>query len=802
MNQQAYIQLILNEPLLISYWKLDDLTGTTAFDFQSFNNGIYNDGSILNQPGNGIIGPSVNAVITILDSLSLQSYINGVTAEIWVQSKLPADNAQHLFFVKNYEININNHILQCYNGVESFDTLKIIDDGNWHHVVITFGNPTTYYLDGVKVGFNTDTPNLINVGVNLILGNTNLNIMHAALYNGILTSNDILAHYTLGTVPITSVIPIVIPGHPLYINIIDTLNLIDFIGINGSHILDNIILNENFYCILLEAGYTTYYNLILSEPSIQFYCPMNETSGLIMIDYSLHVIGYYNSGAIEGFGGDYWLGRPGNGILTVNAIDGRLLTNAIDCSSVWFNSDRSAYGYVPAPNNYPYGISIEIWLKTSLWEDPFYQFVMMSNNAFGFYLDAYGLVTVATGVPDVYLTATSVPLWDQNWHHVVVTALPINQITYIVIVECLQLEEVLQCNTFFIEIHDYLPLSDYFTPESLTNFLINVYVDGVNTFSTISFCILSPIAEFEIGNSKFHEFTLGFGFTGYLMNAALYTSALSQAQVSAHFTVGSSSVVWIPPTPIAPIITAIPYYNLILSEYALISFWQLNEFGGTIAYDAFDHNNGIYNGIEGVGGDYKLGQLGNGIIGPSVLMTGDISNYINIASSINFKNLIDVTLEIWICTSSETSESNSMYIMGTLVPNSGFALELTIDGNISVWYGSNWVTSSDVALIDAKWHHVVATISNTGVINVYVDSVNILTATVTPTLSNYSDFYIGNNRNTYNGFAGYLMNAALYNSVLTQAKITAHYLIGSGIIDDGLIDNNLTVGFSDLPFAL
>ncbi|RFA13739.1 signal peptidase I [Subtercola boreus] len=106
--------------------------------------------------------------------------------------------------------------------------------------------------------------------------------------------------------------------------------------------------------------------------------------------------------------------------------------------------------------------------------------------------------------------------------------------------------------------------------------------------------------------------------------------------------------------------------------------------------------------------------------------------------------------------------------------------------NFATYNGANQVITSPASYADAKWHHVVATMSAGTGMRLYVDGVLVTSNTAFTTAQNFSGTWrIGYDSlvgwpaaptNYY--FTGSMRYAAVYSVVLSQTQITNHYNAG------------------------
>ncbi len=233
-NNTAYDQLILSELSLISYWKLNESSYPTAFDYKDSNNGTYKGFITLYQnPNFGsffndhciLFNGSINDFINVDDNSNLNS-MTDLSVEAWI--KTSSFSQQFIFFSKYDDISLqgyalrinafNNFEFYAGNGLSWLTSTNRITNGQWHHVVGTVdssGN-INIYIDGIlanqasSYGQNLDSTGKVLIMGYPLTGQINIpssapsqafvgNMMHTAIYNSVLTGNQVLTHYQAGT---------------------------------------------------------------------------------------------------------------------------------------------------------------------------------------------------------------------------------------------------------------------------------------------------------------------------------------------------------------------------------------------------------------------------------------------------------------------------------------------------------------------------------------------------------------------------------------------------------------------------
>jgi hypothetical protein len=216
----AYSTLILAESSLVSYWQLNETSGTTAVDSQDSNNGTITSADVtLNESGNGTIGPSIyfnfgtGNPISIPDASNLNSITN-LTLELWMNLQFISTFQQVITKIgggpsySGWGFQLSSTGLLNFNcGGGSFSSGVTLTLSTWYHVVGTIDSSGNIkiYINGSLVNSQSGyTADLTSTGVDLVMGayagggQYQGNLMHVAVYNTILSGSDILSHYDTG----------------------------------------------------------------------------------------------------------------------------------------------------------------------------------------------------------------------------------------------------------------------------------------------------------------------------------------------------------------------------------------------------------------------------------------------------------------------------------------------------------------------------------------------------------------------------------------------------------------------------
>jgi len=356
------------------------------------------------------------------------------------------------------------------------------------------------------------------------------------------------------------------------------------------------------------------------------------------------------------------------------------------------------------------------------------------------------------------------------------------------------------------------------TPISGRDGLWSLYVDGALavTNAAVGPALYAP--PYEQGSAFTDPWAIGNGtadgangrlFSGKLSHVALYTNALTAADVLAHYNLGIYG------TTNAPVSA---YTSGVLASHP-VGYWPLDlavdtkvdpTTGNYLATDLSGHGNfGHYINISPSGGQSSSG--------PSQYMTNSVifdgaNTYVDLSVGANTA-LLDVvgaiTMEAWV--QATIPQAGGQY---GLILSKGYDLNqmvddidlhiISTDGNYTNYYYWGGIYSSYESLnqqaaqgapVTTNWQHVVATWTpvsgRDGLWSLYVDGALAVTnAAVGPALyappyeqgSAFIDpWAIGNGTaDGANGrlFSGKLSHVALYTNALTAADVQAHYNLG------------------------
>lgn len=207
----------------VSYWRLDETSGTTAADVQGANNGTYTNSPTLGQSGalaasanKAVQLDGVNDYVNVPHNASLDP--NSITVEAWAKSNGATWNQSGWLVSKRDKFVLHPDLgtttmrwyIQRGAGWQSV-SYSLPDIQRWHHYVGVYNASTGYqalYVDGRLVASATYTAaNLISSTKALSIGADDPTqfsrygngwIDEVAVYSGALSAARVLAHYNSG----------------------------------------------------------------------------------------------------------------------------------------------------------------------------------------------------------------------------------------------------------------------------------------------------------------------------------------------------------------------------------------------------------------------------------------------------------------------------------------------------------------------------------------------------------------------------------------------------------------------------
>lgn len=212
---ETYSSVVLATSGLVSYWRLDESSGTNANDSMSTNDGTYTGGYTLS--ASGALAGDTNKATTLNGSTGRIAVGNPAalrlstgTIEAWIKTSNAGTSWRDIVSKDNaYTLLAKANILGTYDfntGADRATSLNIADNA-WHHVVVTFQsgvtNGTKVYSDGTLL--LTTTITVTSQTGNFVIGSWKGTdefwtgaIDEVAMYSGVLTASTISDHYVSG----------------------------------------------------------------------------------------------------------------------------------------------------------------------------------------------------------------------------------------------------------------------------------------------------------------------------------------------------------------------------------------------------------------------------------------------------------------------------------------------------------------------------------------------------------------------------------------------------------------------------
>lgn len=202
---------------LIGYWKMDDNSNDALGSRNGSDTSMtYSTGKINNA---GVFNGSSSAV-TIANHTSL--FPTSLTVSLWINFTTVQQN-KHIFTLQNANdspyLGFSIFVEDSANGKKIWSATRStsfgwvastnnLNDGNWHHVVVTFDSGThTMWVDGTQNSQNTGKTLVWDTGANLMFGKFynyaggyyNGKLDEVGYWDRALTSDEIATLYNSGS---------------------------------------------------------------------------------------------------------------------------------------------------------------------------------------------------------------------------------------------------------------------------------------------------------------------------------------------------------------------------------------------------------------------------------------------------------------------------------------------------------------------------------------------------------------------------------------------------------------------------
>ena len=290
---------------------------------------------------------------------------------------------------------------------------------------------------------------------------------------------------------------------------------------------------------------------------------------------------------------------------------------------------------------------------------------------------------------------------------------------------------------------------------------MRLYVNGLLETST-------PASASSVGNAL--SFKVAWGpaaasadhFNGRIDDAAVYSAALSQARVQAHYVAGRS-------------------YRDVVMDTGPVAYWRLGEASGTAAASEIATDNGTY-----VGSPARI--PGGAIAGDAdgALGLNGSDQYVQVPDSASLDTLTNtgLTLEIWFKRRTAGAAAGVYYNLFSKGCNSQELVIYAATGEVLFYKSCNGnppLASAGTLVSDTDWHHVVATKAGSAR-KIYLDGVDVTTlgtdqSLVTSTVPlRIGAWDSGGGLDDF--FDGRVDDAAVYSRALTAQEVKLHYDAG------------------------
>ncbi len=275
--------------------------------------------------------------------------------------------------------------------------------------------------------------------------------------------------------------------------------------------------------------------------------------------------------------------------------------------------------------------------------------------------------------------------------------------------------------------------------------------------------------------------SLGFTDTG-LVPGSTHTYQLVATDPDGNSASGTATSVTVSSDTSAP-----SAYATDVSADGAQHFWRLGETSGTTGYD--------YTGYQDLTENAGVGHSGPGsgaIAGDnngSSTFDGSSSGFAVDPTPLTGPNTF--TEEAWFKTTSTSGGKIVSFGDQPTGNSSNYDRHIYMSPDGHVWFGvynnGSYTVNTNTAYNDGAWHHVVGTMSSSGVV-LYVDGKKIGSNTGTSVAQPYTGYWRIGGDSAWNGnpyFQGSIDDVAIYPTALTLAQVQKHYSDAGGSLPVG-----------------
>ncbi|QXG74975.1 PKD domain-containing protein [Modestobacter sp. L9-4] len=306
-----------------------------------------------------------------------------------------------------------------------------------------------------------------------------------------------------------------------------------------------------------------------------------------------------------------------------------------------------------------------------------------------------------------------------------------------------------------------------------------LYVDGLKVAAATGVAGGQDYSGWwQVGGNNLNGWATNGYYTGNLDEVAVYGTALTTAQVRAHYVAGGGSPA-VNPRP------ADAYGARVYDDEPSL-FWRLGETSGSTAANSADV------GYPGTYTSTTLGQSGAplaGVTDSRGISPASSGGYVTGTTQVMSPQVFSE--ELWF-TSTSTKGGRLMGFGNARTGGSGTydrAVYLLADGRLrfTTSNGTTRTADSTARFNDGQWHHVVASMGPAGMV-LYADGAKVGSnagATAAGSYNGYWRLGTDNLGDTASSpyFTGRLDEAAVYPVQLTDAQVAAHFAASRGTVD-------------------
>ena len=220
---QAVAQCVPPPPGLVSWWPLDETSGTTAADIEDANPGTHFNGPtpVAGKVAGALSFDGVDDYVDVLSPTGLPTGAAPRTVAYWAKADIQSGTQKTMFVYGDNALrdgfftfaNFLDADTVAFSGVGPFNvtSTKNIQDNLYHFLTFTYdGSDVKIYVDGLDVtdlnnsdsGFAlTTTQNNVRIGghLNLDVGTFKGEIDEVQIFNRVLSATEIQAEYNAGS---------------------------------------------------------------------------------------------------------------------------------------------------------------------------------------------------------------------------------------------------------------------------------------------------------------------------------------------------------------------------------------------------------------------------------------------------------------------------------------------------------------------------------------------------------------------------------------------------------------------------